>query len=190
MKSPNETDYSDARRIFRDVEAFHGVMNFFPFAEDVPGGKDAVDKKRIRIMNEEGGELAEAIEQGNRAAILHEGVDKIYTVVGALVEAGITAEEFSVGWGLVHSANMSKDAPESPLDKAVKGDRFRRADCSLALGAQAEEHRYGITFGAGKNEGATFISTIGPMTKIDFQRACQHTVEGGGAMPKMIVELA
>lgn len=174
-----------------DVEHFHGMMGFFPAIEieSIPGGKAAIDAKRARILQEEIKELVEAIKLGDKAEILHEGIDALYVVLGALHEAGITTAELSMGWGLVQSANMSKDAPADPLDKAIKGPNFEAANCSAALGATHEEHRYGIVIGAGKSAKGTFVSTEGKMSSADFVRMCAMLGDGAG-MPSLIFELA
>lgn len=186
------TDYADAKRMLSDVEHFHGMMGFFPAIEieSIPGGKAAIDAKRARILQEEIKELVEAIKLGDKAEILHEGIDALYVVLGALHEAGITTAELSMGWGLVQSANMSKDAPADPLDKAIKGPNFEAANCSAALGAKSEEHRYGLIIGSGKSAKGTFIVNEGPLTKKDFITVCATVSEHGLGMPSLILELS
>lgn len=185
MANPMSDDYADTRRMLSDVSTFHDYMGFYPFAETAPP-LEAISKKRGKMLREEVEELIEVIESGDKSKILHEGVDVLYVVLGALVEAGLTGSELSVAWSLVHSANMTKDPPNDPLAKGVKGKDFKRADCSLALNAPGEEHRYAVI----ANDQISIVSTIGPMTRGDFSRVCLDTYDKTGSLPGMITELA
>lgn len=177
-------NYADIRRMLADVAEFHQHMGFFPFAEQAPD-RAAVNAKRAKLISEESGELAKEVESGDRASRLHEAIDALYVVLGALVEDEITAAELSVGWSLVHQANMTKEPPSDPLDKGVKGPDFKPADVALALGAAGEDHRYAVISG-GK---VSMISNIGPLTGQDFTRLCLYTHENTGALPSLIMEL-
>lgn len=178
-------NYSDIRRMLGDVAEFHRHMGFFPFAANAPD-REAVNAKRIKLITEESKELNKEIKSGDRAKRLHEAIDALYVVLGALVEDEITDAELSVGWSLVHQANMTKEAPGDPLGKGIKGPDFKPADVSIALGAAGEDRRYAVVSG-GK---LSFISNIGPMTRNDFLRLCMHTEENTQAMPSLIWELA
>lgn len=182
MDTPN---YTDARRMLSDVDEFHDYMGFYPYAEQSPP-LEAINAKRGKLITEERRELAEAIASGDKAKILHEGIDVLYVVLGAMVEAGITPDELSVAWSLVHSANMTKQPPQDPLGKASKPENFQPADCSIALGSKGKEHRYAVIAG-GK---ISFVSTIGSMTRDDFTRICMDSYEKTGELPSLITELS
>lgn len=177
--------YADIRRMLADVAEFHRHMGFFPFASK-PVDREAVNTKRVKLIREESKELAKEVVGNDRAKRLHEAIDTLYVVLGSLVEDGITDAELSVGWSLVHQANMTKEAPDDPLGKGIKGPDFKPADCSLALGASGEDRRYAVISG-GK---ISFVSTIGPMTRDDFTRLCLETDATTGELPSLIQELS
>lgn len=196
-------------RFFSDVAEFHREMGFFPFSTIDPESKivtdtiddlgqletstktfaQAVADKRCRIIREEAEELCEAIELGDKSKILHEGVDLLYVTLGAFLQAGITWAEISVGWSLIQIANLGKDAPSDPLDKAVKGDRFEAADMSKALGSEGEVHTYAIVCGSDENAKAMVVNTIGPMDRSDWLGLVRESVEKVGRLPTVIREL-
>ena len=70
-------------------------------------------------MEEELGELIEAIQSQDRAEVVKEGVDLLYVVLGTFQEAGIL-DDIEYAWDLVHANNMSKIGP----DGEVKRDEF------------------------------------------------------------------
>jgi hypothetical protein len=84
---------------------------------------------------------------------------------------------------------MSKDAPADPLGKAVKGDRFQKADVSKAIGAKLEAKRFGIVAGNGKGAKAMFRSTQGPMDRTNFEALVSECLAVNGQLPSLIVEL-
>ena len=196
--------YSDARRMFRDVEVFHKAMGFHPFREiPIPESEpkvtrwNAISAKRQRMIKEECRELCEALEGGNKAQILHESIDLVYVTLGALVDSGVTWAELSIGWAMVQQANMSKDAPDDPMSKAIKGEGFVKANVSQALGSEGEEHRYAIVSAtppiipgkARRKAEAMIISTIGPANAEDFTSMCIELDGKVGELPVLIMEI-
>jgi len=120
-----------------DVEEFHKKMKFYPhcLSSEMEDGSLAglVTEKRIKIIQEEFRELCDAIKSQDLPAILHESVDAIYVVLGALHELGVSQNNLDAAWEMVHAANMKKKIPLSPLDKAVKSDKWEKADVSKAM---------------------------------------------------------
>ncbi len=68
-------------------------------------------------MAEEFGELLDAMEEAEVAAIAKEGADVIVTVLGTMAEYGIP---FDAVWDAVHASNMAKRGPD--------GEVYRRED--------------------------------------------------------------
>jgi len=134
--------------LISDVRAFHEKMNLFPFDK---GESDRVeiDDKRMRLIDEEGAELKEAIEEGDKAHILQEAIDVIYVAVGACHEAGIKPEQLRMGWDLVHQANMLKTPPESAGEKPSKPEGWKKPDMNLAMKVCDPFHTELVTYTAG-----------------------------------------
>lgn len=187
-------------RFYSDTEEFHREMGFYPFTDLKPETEveykgetvtfaEAVMRKRCDIVNEECSEFCSALVGGNKAEILHEGIDVLYVVLGGLLEAGVTWAELSVAWAMIQIANLGKDRPESPLSKAVKGDRFEPADVSKALGAEGEAHNYAVVCGTDEAAQAMMVSTIGPMGRSDWLGLVRDAVERTGRLPSLIWEM-
>lgn len=121
-----------------DVAEFHAKMGFYPHTDDVDDLFEKVKEKRKAILSEEVGELIEAIDSDDPVAILHEGIDVLYVTLGALHELGITQAQLDVAWSMVQEANMAKRPPDGPLEKAKKGDRWKKADVSKALSVKSK----------------------------------------------------
>ncbi len=83
---------------------------------------------RRRLLDEEVGELHEAVESGDPAAIGKEAADVIYTAAGTAVAAGVPIDLILAA---VHAANMTKDP--GPDGKAVKGPGYRAADIAEVM---------------------------------------------------------
>lgn len=129
-----------------DVAEFHQKMGFYPYVEADEELKAAVNKKRINIIKEEAAELAEALESEDPVSILHESVDVLYVVYGALLERGLSQNNLDVAWEMVQAANMKKTPPENPLDKAEKGKSWKKADVRKALSVKSKLHTYLISY--------------------------------------------
>jgi phosphoribosyl-ATP pyrophosphohydrolase len=67
--------------------------------------KQAMLDARMELIGEECDELMTAMADRNLAAIAHEAIDLIYSVVGLLVMLGLPLMPF---WRAVHKANMAK----------------------------------------------------------------------------------
>lgn len=187
-------------RFFSDVQEFHREMGFFPFADLKLDAKveykgetltfaEAVMRKRRDIVREECSEFCEALAEGDKSKILHEAIDVVYVVLGGLVESGVTWAELSAGWALVQIANLGKDKPDSPLSKAVKGERFEPADVSKAIGAEAEVHTYAAVYGWGDSAQTTLFSTFGPLDKSDWLALVNDSMSKTGMLPSSVVPL-
>lgn len=114
-----------------DVHAFNQAMGFPPYSDLMT--KDEIDEKRTALIDEEGGEFMEAIASEDNVAILHEGIDLMYIIHGAFVEAGITQAQVEAAWHAVHQANMQKTAPSHPKLKAGKPEGWRKANIKWVL---------------------------------------------------------
>lgn len=119
-----------------DVESFHNVMKFPPFTDAEDATPEAIRAKRVRLIREESRELTDEVMQGDKAKVLHEGIDNIYVTLGSFVEAGITQAQFEAAWALVHEANMKKIPPNHWLDKAEKPEGWQKPDMQVALQAK------------------------------------------------------
>lgn len=111
--------------LFADVGQF---MAIFP-----PSDPATVRRARIDMLEEEAGELVGAIRQGDGIQIAHEGVDLIYVVVGAFIEAGLTPAQIVGVWREVARANLDKRPPPGPGRKAVKPPGWRKPDVLEAV---------------------------------------------------------
>jgi predicted HAD superfamily Cof-like phosphohydrolase len=116
--------------LFADVRAF---LAMFP-----PRSPSEIREARVRILTEEAGELAAEVAAGNGIRTLAEGVDVIYSAIGALVEAGWTADDFLAAWTEVARANAAKipPPPSDPSAKATKPPGWTPPDIEGALRAR------------------------------------------------------
>jgi phosphoribosyl-ATP pyrophosphohydrolase len=83
---------------------------------------------RRRLLEEEVGELHDAVEAGDLAAIGKEAADVIYAAAGTAVAAGLPIDLILAA---VHAANMTKDP--GPDGKAVKGPGYLPADIAEVI---------------------------------------------------------
>jgi predicted HAD superfamily Cof-like phosphohydrolase len=90
----------------------------------VPPGETAV--VRQRLLEEEVGEVAEAVEARDLAAVAHELADVVYVAYGTALTYGIDLDAVIAE---VHRANMSKLGPDGrPVmlnGKVQKGPAYR-----------------------------------------------------------------
>jgi predicted HAD superfamily Cof-like phosphohydrolase len=93
---------------------------------------------RQRLLEEEVGELAEAVQGGQLDQIARELADVVYVVYGTAVTYGIDLDAVLAE---VHRANMSKLGPDGwPVirsGKVQKGDWFRPPDVAGVLRRQS-----------------------------------------------------
>jgi len=116
---------------FRDM-----VADVLHFKERMhPGLPDHV--LRQCMVLEEARELADEIG-GDPARVAHEGLDVLYVVLGAFVEAGLGAEGLEMAWAEIHRANMAKRPPSEPGGKATKPEGWEPADVRGALQGEAD----------------------------------------------------
>ena len=69
------------------------------------------------------------------AAFLHEMADVAYTLDGTAATFGWDMDK---AFEAVHAANMTKEAPGDPFTKWKKGEGFKPADMTEALGAPSD----------------------------------------------------
>ena len=90
---------------------------------------------RQRLLDEEVGEVAEAVAGGDLAEIAHELADVVYVAYGTALAYGVDLDAVLAE---VHRANMSKLGPDGlPVivdGKVQKGAGFRPADVRSVLG--------------------------------------------------------
>jgi predicted HAD superfamily Cof-like phosphohydrolase len=90
---------------------------------------------RQRLLDEEVGEVAEAVQGGNLAEIAHELADVVYVTYGTALAYGI---DLDVVLAEVHRANMSKLGPDGkPIvanGKVQKGPGYQPPDVAGVLG--------------------------------------------------------
>jgi len=99
-----------------DVRDFHEKFDHpAPDGVMLPHGNNLLEF-RIRLIEEEVGELIEAIRERSLASIAGEAVDVVYVVVGTLVALGVPFMPF---WKAVHRANMGKE-PNPEGGKPIK----------------------------------------------------------------------
>lgn len=102
---------SDAgmQSILNDVAAFHRACDV-PVVETGPSepATDRIDL-RLRLINEEHGELTTAMYRGDLVAIADGIVDLIYVLIGTALEYGFLA--LPAVWAAVQRANMAKVDP-------------------------------------------------------------------------------
>ena len=93
---------------------------------------------RQRLLEEEVGELAEAVQGGQLPEIARELADVVYVAYGTAVTYGIDLDAVLAE---VHRANMSKLGPDGRAvirsGKVQKGDWFRPPDVAGVLRRQA-----------------------------------------------------
>lgn len=113
------------------VRAFHAKfgqpINRRPRTPD-----NAVRHARADKLREEYEEFDEALRHGELVDIAQEGIDVIYTTLGAFVEAGIDPQPF---FDAIHKANMRKVRGRG-TSKAVKPKGWRAPDLGKILAEQ------------------------------------------------------
>ena len=92
-------------------------------------------------------------------------MDALYVVFGALHEQGFTQSEVDCAWALVHNANMAKVPPKSPMKKAKKGDGWKKADVSAALGVSASFQKALVSFIKGGEISNSIFDIQGELTR-------------------------
>jgi predicted HAD superfamily Cof-like phosphohydrolase len=106
---------------------------------DRPGAvDDDLAEVRQRLLDEEVGELAEAVRSGRLDEIARELADVVYVAYGTAISYGIDLDAVVAE---VHRANLSKLGPDGqPVvqdGKVQKGERFRPPDVAGVLARQA-----------------------------------------------------
>jgi predicted HAD superfamily Cof-like phosphohydrolase len=92
---------------------------------------------RQRLLDEEVGEVAEAVRGGHLSEIAHELADVVYVAYGTAITYGIDLDAVLAE---IHRANMSKlgrdGRPVLRDGKVQKGPDFQRADVAAVLSRQ------------------------------------------------------
>jgi hypothetical protein len=120
---------------FRDMMA-----DVRSFTERMRAGLEPDHILRRCMVLEEARELSDEIG-GDPVRVAHEGLDVLYVVLGAFVEAGLGAEGLERAWDTIHCANMAKRAPAEPGGKATKPEGWEPADVRGALSPEAQAAR-------------------------------------------------
>lgn len=110
-----------------DVETFMSAMGQAPNAELSAEEEKRLAEFRLSLIDEEYGELVEALQWGDLRFIAKEAADLVYVVVGTCVAFGIPFDEV---FDAVHRSNMSKlDDDGKPYlredGKVMKGPNYR-----------------------------------------------------------------
>jgi predicted HAD superfamily Cof-like phosphohydrolase len=118
------------------VRRFHNVFGL-PVADRPTVPPDELAGVRQRLLEEEVGELAEAIQGRRLSEIARELADVVYVAYGTAVTYGIDLDAVLAE---IHRANMSKLGPDgSPVvrdGKVVKGENFQPPDIEAVLARQ------------------------------------------------------
>jgi phosphoribosyl-ATP pyrophosphohydrolase len=130
-------DHSPAHLVARFHEAFRLSR---PGPPALPP-RDIADRWQ-RFLEEEVGEVGEAVASGRIADVAHELADVVYVAYGTALVYGVDLDEVIAE---VHRANMSKlDENGRPLlradGKVAKSACFRPADIAAVLRRQAQRH--------------------------------------------------
>ncbi len=104
-----------------DISAFHKK---FGFSINIPFQDDAILAERMKIFDEEVREFREATATGNKAEMLKELCDVLYSLIGFGVCYGLPVDE---GFARVHASNMSKSPTPIKDGKAIKGPEYFKA---------------------------------------------------------------
>lgn len=114
---------------FHDVCKFHHKFDLF--VGERPAIPD-VDTQRLRVdlIDEEYGELLDALCDENLPEIADAAADLIYVVVGMCISFGIDLRDV---WKVVQESNMSKTGGKGPNGKQGKGPDFRPPDIKRVL---------------------------------------------------------
>ena len=101
--------------IFDDVAAFHKKAGQVTPKELSLSSENY--KHHKRLVEEEYGELSQAILMSDALGIAKEAIDLIYVVVGLLLSMGVNPKR---AWQLVHDSNMQKMEPNVVKDSSGK----------------------------------------------------------------------
>lgn len=112
------------------VLEFHRV-----FELPIDDTTQTTNELRARLVREEAGELAEAIEVGDLPAVAKELADQVYVAYGTALTMGIDLDAAIL---LVHRSNMSKLVDGQPVmrpdGKVLKGPNYVPPDMASCLG--------------------------------------------------------
>lgn len=122
--APTVADPLRASSYFEDVCTFHRAFEI-PIGER-PRGTIAAERAELRrrLMEEEFGELLEAIDEGDPAHIGKEASDLIIAVLGTTAEHGLP---FDAIWAAVHASNMAKVGPDGTVQRRADGKILKPA---------------------------------------------------------------
>jgi len=118
---------------WRSVREFHETFGLQQHDRPTPIPAELA-AIRQRLLDEEVGEVAEAVHGGRLDEIAHELADVVYVAYGTAITYGIDLDAVLAE---IHRANMSKLGPDGrPLvrdGKVQKGPNFQRADVAAIL---------------------------------------------------------
>jgi predicted HAD superfamily Cof-like phosphohydrolase len=119
------------------VEEFHLAFGLPVGSKPSAEVPESLAELRKLLLDEEVGELAYAIDEGDLAAIARELADVIYVAYGTAVTYGIDLDAVVVE---IHRSNMSKlDDNGNPIvredGKVLKGPNYKSPNIAAALGA-------------------------------------------------------
>ena len=119
--------------VFADVDEFIETLNQEKCKlPQIPTG-DLLELRK-RLIKEEWQEIQDAIEENDLAGYVDGCLDLIYVVAGALLAAGVPADDAQKMWEMVHSANMAKaGGPKDEFGKVQKPAGWKAPDIGLEL---------------------------------------------------------
>ncbi len=85
---------------------------------------------RVRLVEEEAGELAEAVRDRDIVGIADALADLLYVIIGTACVLGIDLDPV---FAEVHRSNMTKQAPPGGRGKPIKGEGFQEPDLESVL---------------------------------------------------------
>jgi predicted HAD superfamily Cof-like phosphohydrolase len=130
--------------VAKAVASFHEAFDLPRQASPSTAVDDALANLRIALMEEEFGELVEAVSQDDLVAIADALADVVYVAYGTALTYGVDLDAVLCE---VHRANMSKlDADGQPIRRAdgkvLKSDRYFPPDVAAVLGRSSTSANY------------------------------------------------
>lgn len=104
--------------LFNDVKQFHLHFKLFPVGNGPH--KQEISGLRLKHLQEELGEICEAMVMEDRVRLLDGLIDLVYVALGGAYLLGLP---FNKGWKLVHAANMKK-IRAARKDQSKRGSTF------------------------------------------------------------------
>lgn len=110
--------------LMKQIEDLHAHLEEKP----QPEWTESFVMRRWNLMDEEYREMVHELSEGNKLKTACEGVDLIVTILGTLVQGGITPTQVQTIWDRIYGANMRKEP--GPSGKWVKPEGWSPPDFS------------------------------------------------------------